>query len=93
LLSSKYLKVLEARDEKLRLHVEFATRFATRKCLDIDSVGKSGGREGFIPASKVLVFQPFPNIPAYPYLRKYLTSEGPTRITGSESYAFRSQVD
>jgi hypothetical protein len=44
--SSKQLKVLEVRDMKRRLQVEFATRFATRKFLDIDSVEKSGGERG-----------------------------------------------
>jgi hypothetical protein len=45
-LSSKQLKLLESANDKRSLPSEFATRFATRKCVDIDSVGKSGGERG-----------------------------------------------
>lgn len=43
-----------------------------RNATIVNAGQKIGRREGFIPASKVLVFQPFANIPEYPYLRKYL---------------------
>jgi hypothetical protein len=54
-----------------RLQVEFATRFATRNFPAVDSVEKSGGREGFIPLPEVHELKRFSNIPEYPYLRKY----------------------
>ena len=83
--------MLEARDEKRRLHLEFATRFATRNFAAINSVRKSGGREGFIPLPEVHEIKRLSNIPEYSYLGKYLARK--RQLDRSNDYFFSTRID